>query len=165
MSEDTILSPDELGPIDHLVVEFDSGSVGGEGFAALLDLAERGVIFLLDLEFVARGADGSAQIVDVESLPDPDGVLAPFAGSASGLLDPADLAAIGEQLAPGTVAAVAVFEHLDVATLTTGMARGGGRVISHNRVSTKALLAALDRVETLPETETVDRLSIAPSNA
>ena len=48
-----------LGPISYLIVEFPGNKMTGEGLAALVDLVDAGTIRILDLEFVARGDDGS----------------------------------------------------------------------------------------------------------
>lgn len=41
---------DILGPIDFLAVDFPDGRVTNDGFACLLDLVDRDVIRVLDLE-------------------------------------------------------------------------------------------------------------------
>ena len=41
-----------MGPISYLIVEFPGNKMTGEGLAALIDLVDRGVIRILDLEFV-----------------------------------------------------------------------------------------------------------------
>src|SRR5882672_197362 len=50
---------EELGPIDYLVVEFPGSRMTGEGLPILVDLVDRGIIRILDLEFVKRELDGS----------------------------------------------------------------------------------------------------------
>lgn len=37
---------DVLGPVDHLVVEFPAGAVTAAGFAGLVDLVDRGLIYV-----------------------------------------------------------------------------------------------------------------------
>jgi len=59
---------DELGPIDFFVVEFPDGRLGVAGFRMLLDLADRGVIQILDLEFIAKTASGDVTTVDVSEV-------------------------------------------------------------------------------------------------
>ena len=82
-----------LGPISYLIVEFPGNKMTGEGFAALLDLVDRGVIRILDLLFVTRDDDGSMRALDLQDI-DRDGHfdLAVFAGASSGLLSESDLA-------------------------------------------------------------------------
>ncbi len=54
------MDDDVLGPIDYLAVEWPGGLVTGEGFQLLLDLG-RGIVRVLDLEFVAKAADGTVR--------------------------------------------------------------------------------------------------------
>jgi len=76
---------DDLGPMDYLAVEFPSGRITGDGFGVLLDLVDRGVIRILDLEFVTKAPDGSLGVVDVAGLDtDPGLDLSPFAGRHRG---------------------------------------------------------------------------------
>jgi len=53
------LSEQDVGPIDYLALEFPEAKITGQGMAILLDLVDRGIIRILDLRFVLRGADGS----------------------------------------------------------------------------------------------------------
>ena len=143
---DGIQAVDALGPVDHLVVEFTSGVGSGDGFGALLDLVERGVIYVLDLEFVERTMDGSVRFLDASAVSNPHGVdLSAVAGAASGLLDEDDLRAVGEAIRPGATAAVLVYENLFVEALEAAMGRSGGRVVSRNLVSVDDLQAAIER--------------------
>ena len=83
----------EIGPIDYLVVEFPGNQMTGEGFPILIDLADRGIIRILDLVFVRKDLDGSVTALAIADL-DGDGELdlAVFEGASSGLLDEDDIA-------------------------------------------------------------------------
>jgi hypothetical protein len=144
VADASVSAGDELGPVDHLVVEFPEGVIAGDGFEVLLGLVEAHVVFVLDLEFVRAEDDGSVSLVDVRELSGSGVDLTAFEGASSGLLDEADLRLVGEGLAPGSVAAVLVYEHLDAVALAAGMRRGGGRVISQSRVPVEDLEAAFD---------------------
>ena len=56
---------DEPGPVDFLAIEFPAGRLTSPGFERLLSLADQGVVDILDMEFIARDADGHARKVDV----------------------------------------------------------------------------------------------------
>ena len=87
---------DQLGPMDYAAVEFPGGRITGDGFRILLDLADRGSVRILDLEFVTRTSDGSIEVVDIAALDTEPGVdLTPFAGASSGILDRVDLDEVG----------------------------------------------------------------------
>jgi Family of unknown function (DUF6325) len=131
---------DQLGPIDFLAVEFPDGKPTTAGFDLLLDLAERDVIRILDVEFVGAGA----RLVAAEEL---DPGLSEWAGASSGLLDDDDLAEIGAGLAPEAVAAVIVFENRWVTGLVNAWSAGGARLIAEGGIPAADLLAALDATE------------------
>ena len=57
-----------MGPVSYLVVEFPGSKMTGEGFPALLDLVDRGVIRVLDLMFVTRDLDGTARVINIADL-------------------------------------------------------------------------------------------------
>lgn len=136
----------ELGPVDHLVVEFPAGRITAEGFRGLLDLVDRRLICVLDLEFVMRDDDGGIRMLEVADVSsDPE--FAVLAGACSGLLDDEDLRTVADSLQPGTVGAVLIFEHLWVSPMLAGLRASGGRVVSENRVPVEDLLEALDRIE------------------
>jgi Family of unknown function (DUF6325) len=91
----------ELGPIDFIAVEFPDGRVSADGFEMLLDLADRGVIEILDVEFIAKDRDGSLATVPVGELPVSEDVgLTVWEGASSGLLDESDVTELGSTLQP-----------------------------------------------------------------
>lgn len=139
---------DELGPIDLFAVAFPGGQVSGNGFAELLGLAERGVIRILDAEFLTKAQDGRLGPVSPAELSAGAGVdLSAWEGASSGLLDRSDLAELDSQLTPGDVAAVVVFENRWVLGLIDAWRADGARLIFDGGVAADDLLAALDATE------------------
>ena len=65
---------DQSGPIDYLVVEFPGNKMTGEAFPILVDLADRGIIRILDLAFISKGTDGSVAGLSIADI-DGDGEL------------------------------------------------------------------------------------------
>ncbi|HEU4840798.1 MAG TPA: DUF6325 family protein, partial [Ilumatobacteraceae bacterium] len=94
-----------MGPISYLIVEFPGNKMTGAGWSALVDLVDRGVIRILDLEFVTCRDDGSVGAVQLRDL-DADGEfdLTVFEGASSGLLDQSDLDDAARALTPGASA-------------------------------------------------------------
>jgi hypothetical protein len=134
----------DTGPIDYLVIEFPPGTMTGEGMPLLLDLVDRGLIRILDLAFVSKGADGSLAGLEITDL-DGDGVpdLVEFHGASSGLLGADDLEEAGTVLAPGTTAAVLVYENVWAAPLAAAFHRSGAQLVAGGRVPVGAVLASL----------------------
>jgi Family of unknown function (DUF6325) len=134
----------DTGPIDYLVVEFPPGSVTGEGMPLLLDLVDRGLIRILDLVFLRKGADGSVTRVEIADLDgDGDLDLTVFHGAASGLLDEDDLGEAGAVLEPGTTAAVLVYENVWAAPLASALRRGGAQLVAGGRIPVDVVMASL----------------------
>ena len=133
---------DRLGPVDVLVIEFPRGELRPEGFATLLDLVERDIIHVLDLEFVRRDAEGGVALVDLA-----DAVagseLAFLEGASSGLLDPDDVAFVGEVVEPGSLAGVLLFEHVWIMPLAAAIEAGGARIVTSAHVDPLDLIAVL----------------------
>ncbi len=139
---------EELGPIDYVVIEFPGTGMRGEGLPLLADLVERGIIRILDLEFIAKREDGTVVGVDLADV-DRDGrlELAAFRGAYSGLLDQDDLAEAGSVLAPGGSAGILVYENRWAAPFAAALRRNGARLVASGHVPLDEVAAALERVE------------------
>jgi hypothetical protein len=134
-----------LGPIDFLAVEFPNGRVTNRGFTCLLDLVARDIVRVLDLEFVARSAEGAVRTVELDAIEhDADMDVAAWQAAESRLLDQADVQAIGADLAPGSVAGVVVYENVWATPLLTAIDGDGARVIAHGRVAVEDVMSALE---------------------
>ncbi len=138
----------EMGPVDYIVVEFPGSRMTGEGFPILVDLVERGLIRILDLEFVKKEADGSVvgvQIADLDGDGDLD--LAVFEGAFSGLLDNEDLVDAGGVLEPGSSAGILVYENVWAAPFAAALRRGGAQLVASGRIPADELVSAVAAAE------------------
>lgn len=143
---------DVLGPVEFAVVEFPGGEIRGDGFARLLELADSGVIRVLDLEFVTRAADGTVIPVAVSDVTVGPGVdLSPFDGASSGLVDTTDLAALGDSITVGSVAAVLVYEEQVLIPVVTAWHAAGGKLALVGHLEPAELDEALDATEDATE--------------
>lgn len=144
-NSEVVAQDDLLAPVDAVVVEFADGVVTADGFDRLLDLVDRNVIRILDVEFVSKSPDG-AQVVGVSELPArPELDLSAWSGSSSGLLDADDIALVGDEIAEGSIAVVVVFENVWVLDLVANWP--GARVVLDSGVATDDLLDALDALD------------------
>jgi len=146
---------DQMGPVDYLVLEFPGSRMTGEGLPMLVDLAERGIIRILDLLFVSKDLDGTVRGLALADF-DADGELdlAVFEGASSGLLDEGDAAEAAEVIEPGSSAGILVYENRWAAPLARELRRGGAQMVASGRIPVQALLAAVDAAEEREATAT-----------
>jgi hypothetical protein len=138
----------ELGPVDYFVVEFPGDKLTGEGLPLLVDLVDRGIVRILDLEFIRKDTDGRVTAFEITDL-DGDGQLdlAVFDGAFSGLLDQEDLASAAALIEPGSSAGIVVFENRWAAPFIGALRRGGAQLVASGRIPVEDLLRALDAAE------------------
>jgi hypothetical protein len=141
-----------MGPVQVLVVGLDRPDFSGEVLAEFGRLRDAGLVRLVDLLLVARGDDGA-----LESLDPPEGSATDLGNVVTALLTqgsadvPADADStwsLGGAVPPGSIAAVALIEHLWAEPLTAAIARAGGRALDEtwlgpdDRRALEALLQA-----------------------
>jgi Family of unknown function (DUF6325) len=140
---------DVMGPISYLIVEFPGNQMTGEGFPALIDLVDRGLIRILDLEFVTCRTDGSVEAIQLQEL-ETDGQfdLTIFEGASSGILDQSDFDDAAKALQPGSSAGILIFENRWAATFVDALRRGGGQLVAAGYIPLADVAASLDATET-----------------
>lgn len=140
---------DIMGPVDYIVVEFpDTRRMTGEAFQRLVDLVDGGLVRVLDLVVLRKEQDGAVTVVEIADL-DGDGELdvRVLEGASSGLVDPDDVAEAAGVIAPGTAAAVLLYENLWALPFVTALRRAGAELVAGGRVPVADLLDALDATE------------------
>ena len=138
---------EEMGPIDYILVEWPGRQPTGEAAPILVDLVERGIIRVLDLAFITKAEDGSIAGLEVSELAQEVEEMKVFEGASAGLLTDEDTAEAAAALAPGTSAALLVFENRWAAPFASAVRRSGGQLVASGRIPVQAVLAALDAAE------------------
>jgi hypothetical protein len=122
--------------------------LNGEGLPLLVDLADRGILRILDLLFIRKLANGSILRIDLTAIGGDDVTeLAVFDGASSGLFDQDDINATAAVIEPGSVAGMIIYENRWAAPLATALRRGGAQMVAGGRIPVQALLASLDAAE------------------
>jgi hypothetical protein len=137
----------EMGPIDYLLVEWPGRQPNGEVAPHLVDLVDRGLIRILDLLFIAKDEEGNVTALNIADVGGDVAELAIFEGASSGLLGDDDVEQAGGVLAPGTSAALLVFENSWAAPFASAVRRSGGELVASGRIPAEDVLAALDAAE------------------
>jgi hypothetical protein len=137
---------EEMGPIDYVVLEWAGERPNtGEVMPIVSDLADRGIIRILDVAFMVKDRDGSVAAMEVAERPQGSG----FEGASSGLLGQDDLEEAAAALEPGTTAAVLVWENRWAAPVAIAARRSGGQLVASGRIPVQAIVASLDASEAL----------------
>ena len=136
-----------MGPISYLIVEFPGSKMTGEGFPALIDLVDRGLIRILDLRFVTRRDDGSIAAVGLRELDTGDFDITVFEGVSSGLLDQSDFDDAANALQPGSSAGILIFENRWATTFVDALRRGEGQLVAAGYIPLADIAASLDATE------------------
>jgi hypothetical protein len=138
----------EVGPVDYLVVEFPGSRMTGEGFPILVDLVERGIVRILDLVFIQKGDDGEVTVIELSELDDENaGQLSVFQGASSGLLDGSDIGEAANAVAPGSSAAVLLYENRWAGPFVAAMRRSGAEFVASGRIPVADVIASIEAAE------------------
>ena len=130
------------GPVQVIVVGFDEPSFSGEVMAELARLREAGVVRVVDVLLVSRDPDGSFDTLAPPVGADPElgRIAAGIFGGDDGGSSPSEGSwSLADVIEPGTVAAVALIEHLWAKPLVGAIESAGGRALA------EAWLSAEDR--------------------
>lgn len=139
------MTSDVLAPVSYLAVDFPTGQVTGEGFSLVHDLVQRGIITVLDLEFVAKDADGAVRKVRLEEIQHGSDVdITRWRGAYSGLLGDDDVASVAAVMEPGALAGILVYENVWAAPLMVAMEANGARLVGSGSIDPDDLIASLD---------------------
>lgn len=135
---------DAHGPIDYILLEFPGDRPLDETAGALMDLVDRGVVAIYDVVAVRKEADGSFSGIALDEL---GSSFAAFTGARSGLLGDDDLKQAADAMAPGTVAALIVFENAWARPFVGAALRAGGQMVATARIPARDVMDALDALE------------------
>jgi uncharacterized membrane protein len=131
------------GPVEYLVIAFPDGTVSDEIAPELADLIDKKLIRILDAVFITKDAAGDVAFTEVDEL---DGVAAymEIDAEVGGLIGPDDVSFVGEDLDPGSAAALLLVEDLWAAPLATALDRCGAVLIEGTRIPQDLVDDALD---------------------
>jgi Family of unknown function (DUF6325) len=149
-----------MGPVQALVIGIEHPRFDGQVLSELAKLRESGIVRLLDL-LVVRRDDDDEEFETVElpaALGAPDGsIVAAIVGHSSPDTRPADERpevaswSLADAIPAGSLAAIALIEHLWAGPLVSAIAQSGGTALEEtwlaapDRDALEALLADRDR--------------------
>ena len=146
--EPTLAEEQTMGPISYLIAEFPGNKGTGEGFSILVDLVNRGVIRVLDLRFITKGADGSVRALKLSDIDhDGQGDLSVFEGASAGLMDDSDFVEAASVIEPGSSAGILIFENCWATPFVNALRRGQAELVAAGYIPIESVLESLDATE------------------
>jgi hypothetical protein len=136
---------EDMGPVDYVVLEWPGRQPKGDVAPMIVDLAERGIIRVLDVAFMVKNEDGTVESIELGELE--DGGFGEFEGASSGLIGRDDLEEAAAALDPGTSAAVLIWENRWAAPVAIALRRSGGQLVASGRLPIQAIVASLEAAE------------------
>jgi uncharacterized membrane protein len=134
---------DEIGPVDYAIIAFPGSKFKGDIAPALADLVDAGVVRIIDATFVAKEENGEVFSLELTEL-DPE-VQAAFERvgiEIAGLFSDEDIEAAGEVIAPGSSAALIVWENLWARKLADAVRSADGELLDFGRIPHEVVQAA-----------------------
>ena len=106
---------------------------------------QRDIVRVLDLVLIKKAEDGSYEAFEIADIEDGVlGELRELERELADLLSEDDVAAVADELEPGSTAGLLVYENLWAAPFASAIRRSGGQLVANGRIPVQALLAALE---------------------
>lgn len=135
----------DIGPVEYMAVAFPGNKFTGKIAPALAELVENKTIRIIDLAFVAKGADGELVMMEVEEMDSAVGAaFREIEDHVGELISEEDLRKIGAELEPNSSALMLVWEDLWAAKLAGAMREADGVMLTIERVPYDVVQAAID---------------------
>lgn len=137
-----------IGPVEYIVIGFPTDRIDADCVPALAELVAEGTVRIIDLVFAAKDADGNVRFFEYDALEDT--VAAAYAsidGEADGVFNEDDLLDAAEVLAPGTAAALILWEDRWATRFAEAVRASGGEILDGGRVPHDIVLEALALTE------------------
>jgi hypothetical protein len=124
-----------IGPIELLVVKFPGNQFKGEIVPALRELVESGLVRIVDIMFVTKGADDALTALEMNDLDDDDYLaFDPVVEDITGLLTEDDVAELTRTLPANSSAALLLVEHTWATRLRDAVVNAKGELIFSERI-------------------------------
>ncbi|WP_062079246.1 DUF6325 family protein [Demequina globuliformis] len=144
-----------LGPIEIVVIGFESGKFNGAIVSELNSLVEAGTISVIDGVFVRRDSEDDLTYLELDQLNDDEEAskLADVLDRVDGLVSEEDVEELASELPVGGAAAMLVFEHTWIKPLRDAITTAGGELVDTIRVPGPVVQEVLDEIEALESEE------------
>ncbi len=132
-----------FGRVEWMEIGFPGSKLSPAIVQPLKELVDAGTIRIIDLVVLHKDGDGAVVALELEGLETDEAALfGDLDGDVLGLLNEGDIAFAGDTLAPGSSAAVLVWENLWVTRFASTVEEAGGWLAGHGEVPGEVAEAA-----------------------
>jgi hypothetical protein len=134
------------GAVEFVVIGFGGTQIDPALAPALREQVERGTIRIIDLLFLQKDADGAVRSFEIDEVDTthPHAAFSGIAQSMDGLIAPADVIDISNDMPAGTTVLIVLFEHLWLRDLRATVERSGGQLMLDERIPGEIVDAVAD---------------------
>jgi len=123
-----------FGPVDFIALEFPGNRFKGEILPELFELAEKGIIRIIDLVIIMK-AEGEVIVRELRELDAAHiTMFDPLQADVSQLITDSDIAMIAEKLADNSTAGILLIENLWAKKTAQAMLDANGRLVMFERI-------------------------------
>ncbi len=135
-----------MGPVEIAVYSFPGSQFNGQVAPALKSLVESGTVRVLDLAFVMKDDAGNVAWFEIEEAHARAPEFAGFHDDPIDLLNEEDILVLAEEVAPGSSAAIVVWEHTWATRLADAVTGSGGHIVAREYIPEHIVDAAVAAV-------------------
>src|SRR4051794_14794156 len=127
-------------PLEYALIGFQDPKFSGKIVPQLIDLAERGIVRLVDIAFISKDEEGHTRTMELNDL-DPESyeTFVPIGEHVSSLFTNDDLQIAASRLPENSAAALLLWENLWVADLRHAIVEAGGQLLERAQIAPEVL--------------------------
>jgi hypothetical protein len=123
-------------PLEYALIEFKDPKFSGKVVPELLDLAQRGIVRIVDIVFIQKEEDGNIRTLELNDLdPVMYEMFVPLGEHVSSLFTTDDLLIAAGKLPHNSAAVLFLWENLWVANLRQAIQNAGGELVERAQIA------------------------------
>jgi hypothetical protein len=123
-------------PLEYALIEFKDPKFSGKIVPELLDLAQRGIVRIVDIVFIQKEEDGNLHTLELNDLePEMYEMFVPIGEHVSSLFTTDDLLIAANKLPNNSAAVLFLWENLWTANLRQAIQDAGGELVERVQIA------------------------------
>ena len=123
-------------PLEYALIEFKEPKFSGRIVPELIDLAQRGIVRIVDIVFIQKEDDGNLRTIELNDLePEMYEMFVPIGEHVSSLFTTDDLEIAASKLPKNSAAFLFLWENLWIANLRHAIVDAGGELVERAQIA------------------------------